>query len=148
MKISSKAWRRTRGHLRNTVKNRGAGIVMNVNTGEILAMAVEPSYDLNDPFTITDPVILEELAAITDEEERAQAQTNALWQRVWRNKAVSDTYYPGSVFKMITAAAALDSGAVDTSQTFNCTGALEGGQRRHHALRRVERPRHTGFLRP
>lgn len=107
------------------VQNRGAGIVMNVNTGEILAMAVEPSYDLNDPFTITDPVILEELAAITDEEERAQAQTNALWQRVWRNKAVSDTYYPGSVFKMITAAAALDSGLVDTSQTFNCTGALE-----------------------
>lgn len=107
------------------VQNRGAGIVMNVNTGEILAMAVEPSYDLNDPFTITDPVILEELAAITDEEERAQAQTNALWQRVWRNKAVSDTNYPGSVYKMITAAAALDSGAVDTSQTFNCTGALE-----------------------
>ena len=42
---------------------------------------------LNDPFTITDPVILEELEAITDEEERAQAKTNALWQRVWRNKA-------------------------------------------------------------
>ena len=107
------------------VKNRGAGIVMDVNTGEILAMAVEPSYDLNDPFTITDPVILEELEAITDEEERAQAKTNALWQRVWRNKAVSDTYFPGSVFKMITAAAALDSGLVDTSQTFSCSGSLE-----------------------
>ena len=88
-------------------------------------MAVEPSYDLNDPFTITDPVILEELEAITDEEERAQAKTNALWQRVWRNKAVSDTYFPGSVFKMITAAAALDSGLVDTSQTFSCSGSLE-----------------------
>ena len=71
------------------VKNRGAGIVMDVNTGEILAMAVEPSYDLNDHFTITDPVILEELEAITDEEERADVYKR---QAPYRREPASAVY--------------------------------------------------------
>lgn len=92
------------------VENRAVGIVMDVNTGAILAMATMPDYNLQDPYTIADEALAAQIAAIADENERADARYTAQWAQ-WRNKAVADLYYPGSVFKVITASAALDSGA-------------------------------------
>ncbi len=107
--------------VQNNVTNRGVGIVMNVNTGEILAMSTKPDYDLNDPYTIVDPTV----AAYVDTLEgdaRTKAQSEA-WFAQWRNKAVSDIYYPGSVFKPVTTAIALDSGIASLQTTFNCAGS-------------------------
>lgn len=108
----------------NNVTNRAVGIVMNVKTGEILAMATMPDYDLNDPYTIADPAQAAEIAAIADDDARKDATYTAQWAQ-WRNKAVSDTYYPGSVFKTVTASMALDSGAADTNTSFTCGGKIE-----------------------
>ena len=105
------------------VKNRATAIAMDVNTGEILGMAVKGDFDPNEPFKIADP---EEEARINalPEEERAKAKNQAL-SRQWRNKAVSDTYYPGSVFKMVTASMGLELNVVNEQSTFNCTGAIK-----------------------
>lgn len=96
-------------------------ICMDVNTGEILGMAVENSYDLNNPYEITNPdylKILEKLSGTALEEKK-----NELLAKQWRNKAISDTYYPGSVFKIITAAAALEEGVAQLNNTFYCSGS-------------------------
>lgn len=103
------------------VTNRGVGIVMNVNTGEILAMSTKPDYDLNDPYTIVDAEVKAYIDTLTGEEKSA-AQTDA-WFSQWRNKAVSDIYFPGSVFKPITTAMALDSGKATLNTTFLCSGS-------------------------
>lgn len=99
------------------------GIVMEVDTGAVLAMATMPDYNLNEPSVITDEETLKELAKITDEDEYDVAYNNAVYL-MWRNRAVSDTYEPGSVFKIFTAAAGLEEGVVTTESTFNCTGAI------------------------
>ncbi len=99
------------------------GIVMDVNTGAILAMATMPDYDLNEPSVITDPEILAELDKITDEDEYDVAYSNAVFL-MWRNRAISDTYEPGSVFKIFTAAAGLEEGVVSTDSSYNCTGSI------------------------
>lgn len=104
----------------HSVYNRGVCIIMDVNTGAIRAMASVGGYNLNDPYTLPDDV-REEIRALP-EEERAAAESAAV-QKIWRNKAVSDTYYPGSVFKMFTAAIALEEGFVTEASTFNCNGA-------------------------
>lgn len=106
----------------NKVKNRAAAIAMDVKTGEILGMAVKGDFDPNEPFKIADP---EEEARINalPEEEKSKAKNEAL-SRQWRNKAVSDTYYPGSVFKMITASMGIETDVVNEGSTFNCTGAI------------------------
>jgi len=83
---------------------RGAIIVMNPATGDILAMAEYPNYDLNDPYTIND----EELAAIWDTKQ-ANERSAAL-QQMWRSKVISDGYEPGSTFKILTAAIAIEEG--------------------------------------
>jgi len=104
------------------VKNRAVGIVMNVNTGEVLAMAVVPEYDLNSPRTILDEETLLELAQLEGAEytkKLGEAQ-----QQMWRNKAVSDTYEPGSTFKIITSAIALEEGVAGLEDTFTCTGSI------------------------
>ncbi len=108
----------------NNVRNRAVGIVMNVKTGEILAMTTQPDYDLNDPNTIVDAAALAEIEAIADEQQRQDARDTELWAQR-RNKAVSDIYYPGSVFKPITTAMALDSGKAAINQTFTCTGSIK-----------------------
>lgn len=105
------------------VAQRGMGIVMNVKTGAILAMATLPDFDLNDPFTLYDQELAAEIAAIADETERTLARQTAQ-QKMWRNEAVQDIYEPGSVFKIITASAALDSGKVGLDQHFSCSGSL------------------------
>lgn len=105
----------------NKVENRATGIVMNVKTGEIVAMAVKGDYDPNNPFVIADE---EERARIAElpEEEQQEATSSAL-QAQWRNKAVSDTYYPGSVFKMVTLSMALEENVATEETTFTCTGS-------------------------
>lgn len=100
------------------IKERGAVVVMNVNTGAILGMAVSGDFDPNSPFTLSaeDQATVD---AITDEEEKSQKRSDLL-NRQWRNKAVSDTYEPGSVFKIFTAAVALEENLVNQNSTFTC----------------------------
>ena len=100
------------------------GIVMDVNTGAILGMATMPDYNLNEPSVLTDPAILAELEKITDEDEYDVAYNNAVFMS-WRNKAISDTYEPGSVFKLFTAAAGIEEGVVNLNSTYNCVGAIQ-----------------------
>lgn len=100
------------------------GIVMDVNTGAILAMATMPDYNLNEPSVITDPDILAELDEITDEDEYDVAYNNAVFLS-WRNKAISDTYEPGSVFKLFTASAGIEEGVVNLNSTYTCSGAIQ-----------------------
>lgn len=106
------------------VENRAVGIVMDVKTGAILGMATMPDYNLQDPYTIADEALAQQIAAIADEKERADARYTAQWAQ-WRNKAVSDLYYPGSVFKTVTASAALDSGAATPQTTYTCRGVID-----------------------
>lgn len=116
----------------NKVYNRGCAIMMDVTNGEIIAMATVGGFDLNKPYTIADETKQKEIKAITDEKKKNKAYNEALAEQ-WRNKAISDTYYPGSVFKIITSAMALEEGVVnaDTS-TFNCTGDMQVGDRLIH----------------
>lgn len=116
----------------NKVYNRGCAIMMDVTNGEIIAMATVGGYDLNEPYTIADETKQKEIKAITDKKKKNKAYNEALAEQ-WRNKAISDTYYPGSVFKIITSAMALEEGVVnaDTS-TFNCTGSMQVGDRLIH----------------
>ena len=104
----------------NAVFNRGVCIIMDVNTGAVRAMASVGGFDPNDPFTLS----VEKEAEIQKlpEKDRENARYEAL-SHMWRNKAVSDTYYPGSVFKMCTAAMALEEGLVTENSTFYCNGA-------------------------
>lgn len=104
----------------NQVYNRGVCIIMDVNTGAVRAMASVGGFDLNDPFTLSK----EKEAEIQKlpEKDRANARYEAL-SNMWRNKAVSDTYYPGSVFKMCTASMALEEGLVSEKSTFYCNGS-------------------------
>ena len=104
----------------NNVHNRATAICMNVKTGAVLGMAVSGDYDPNDPYTITDTEVISEIRNMP-QKKRAQAESDAL-QAQWRNKAVSDTYYPGSVFKMVTLSMALEENLVKESDTFVCGG--------------------------
>jgi len=103
------------------VQNGACAIVMDVQTGEVLAMATKSDFDLNNPFTLPEDVE-EQLASITDPEERNQARSNAL-QKMWRNKAVVDSYEPGSCFKIITGCMALEEGLITPETPFFCSGS-------------------------
>lgn len=106
----------------NKVINRAAAIMMDVNTGGILGMAVKGGFDLNKPFEIMDKVERDRVAALSDE-ERPKAKAEAL-ERQWRNKAVSDTYMPGSVFKIITTSMGFEENLITEQSPFNCSGSL------------------------
>ncbi len=110
--------------IENSVKNRGVSIVMNVHTGAILAMAVKGDFDLNDPWTVTDPNAIEAMKLLSgDEKSEALA---AARQAQWSNKAVSEFYEPGSVFKVFTSCMAIEEGVgnINTS-SFYCPGYIE-----------------------
>ncbi|MCI6640886.1 MAG: PASTA domain-containing protein [Pygmaiobacter massiliensis] len=113
----------------HNVSERAVGIVMDVNTGAILGMATESGYDPNDPFTIYDEAVAAQVEAVLDDpatedvDEHKQALSQAQ-QEQWRNKAVNDLYEPGSVFKTVTAAAALDSGAATIHSSYSCSGYM------------------------
>ena len=129
------------------VVERGVCIVMNVNTGEVLAMASVEGFNCNDPYTISEDQKKKIEAIDNDyliknkytedpsqlskderdemiEKAKAEAESAAL-SRNWRNKAISDTYYPGSVFKMCTLSMALEEGVVNKDSRFVCTGAYQ-----------------------
>ena len=104
------------------VAERGVGIVMDVHTGAVLAMSCQPDYDPNSPRSLINKEARDTVNALQGE-ERSTALQRAQ-QAQWRNKAISDLYEPGSVFKLITAAAALDSGACKATDYFTCAGKI------------------------
>lgn len=104
------------------VKNGGCCIVIDVNTAAILAMSSSGNFDPNEYQKISDDV-LAELSLISDEKERNDAAANARYT-MWRNKALADSYEPGSVFKTITLSMALEEGITDTNHWYECTGAM------------------------
>ncbi len=105
----------------NKVGQRGAAIVMNVNTGEILAMATKGDFNPNDPFTLS----AEDQKTVdgTKEDEKKKVKSD-LQNKQWRNKTISDPYEPGSVFKVITESIGLEEGVCNLKQTFTCTGSI------------------------
>ena len=104
------------------VAARAVGIVMEVNTGAVLAMSTTPAYDPKQPRVIYDAAARQRVDALSGKERAAALQLAQ--QTQWRNKAVSDLYEPGSVFKLITASAALDSGACKATDYFTCAGKI------------------------
>lgn len=105
------------------VINRACGIIMNCNTGAVLAMATAPSFDLNNPSEITgayDLQVLEEMKASGATDEELEEKESALREQQWKNKAISELYYPGSVFKTVTCASALEEEVVSLNSTFHC----------------------------
>ncbi|MCL2020065.1 MAG: penicillin-binding transpeptidase domain-containing protein [Oscillospiraceae bacterium] len=135
-------------------ENRATGIIMNVNTGAVLAMATYPSFDLNEPSALSDEDyekldnlraekiadVLSDMgteAALTAEqlekiEGDISAQHSVMRETQWKNKALSELYFPGSVFKVITLAAALEEHAVDYNSNFYCGGVVLVGEERVH----------------
>ena len=95
--------------------NGAAGIIMDVNTGGILAMASYPNYDLNDFSAVQDQTLQERIA-------RGENTLSEMQLLQWRNKALNDTYEPGSTFKILTLAAALEEGVINKNTTVNCNG--------------------------
>ncbi len=107
----------------NDARNGGCCIIMDVNSGAILGMASYGNYDLNDYLAVSEKEQAKINALATDE-EKAEALYQAQLEQ-WRNMAISDTYEPGSVFKTITLAMALEEGAVTKSESFYCGGSVE-----------------------
>ena len=139
----------------NTVENRGAAIVMNVKTGAILAMASKPDFDPNDPLNYEDNLAYltelvhaepelygiylknEDGSYVTDENgnkilDPAGDYSGYFRDIQWKNKTITELYYPGSVFKVITAAMGVDSGAASYNTTLNCSGAYTVAKQTYH----------------
>lgn len=120
-----------------SLKEGAAGIIMNPKTGEILAMATKPDFDVNAYNDISQfvnlAVNLDENEALkgynSENDEVSEKATNLIMQKMWRNKAISDTYEPGSTFKVITAAIALEENVVNESSSFYCPGYKVIGDR-------------------
>lgn len=105
----------------NNVLNKGVCIAMDVNTGAILAMVTTDGYDLNNPYELSAKD--KKKIKSTAKSKQAEAESAAL-SNMWRNKAVADTYMPGSVFKMCIASAALEENLVNEKTSFTCTGSI------------------------
>ena len=118
--------------------NGASGIVMNAKTGAVMAMASYPNYDLNDFLTVSDKTLQERI-------ERGESTVADMQLLQWRNKALNDTYEPGSTFKILTLSAALEEGLIDRNTTVNCSGSVNiSGQTIHcsskvgHGLQNLE----------
>ena len=110
------------------VINRATAIIMNCKTGGIIAMATSPAFDLNSPSELVDSYSIEQLNALKASgasEEELDAAEATYREQQWKNKAVTELYYPGSVFKTITCAAALDQEVINMDSTFSCPGYWE-----------------------
>lgn len=103
-------------------------LMMNPQNGEILAMVNVPEFDLNDPFTLNDTVSNNQIS---------QEEKQNLLNQMWRNPCLNDTYEPGSTFKIITASAGLEEGAVKLNDTFSCPGYRVVEDRRIHCHKRT-----------
>ncbi len=131
--------------------NRATGIIMNAKTGAIIGMATAPGYDLNDPSKLSDideerleemryQLVLDYMAgSLTDQaeidrriEEELEQKRAAMRELQWKNKAVSELYFPGSVFKVITCASALEEEVIDLNSSFLCLGVYEVEDTRIH----------------
>ena len=143
----------------NTVENRGCAIVMDVNTGAILAMASKPDFDPNDPLSYeanlaylnelvrAEPELYgiylknEDGSFVTDEKGNKildpEADYSGYFRDIqWKNKTITELYYPGSVFKVITAAMGLDAGQAALGTTLNCSGAYTVAKQTYHCAGR------------
>ncbi len=110
----------------NKAANRGTCIIMNVKTGAVLGMAVKGDFDPNSPFelSVTDQALLDA--------EDSEIDRNELLNKQWRNKAVSDTYEPGSVFKIFTAAMALEEKHTSLTHSYNCGYTIFVAGKKYH----------------
>ena len=109
--------------INHSVQNRVTGIVMDTSTGAILAMATSSPFDPNDPFVLDEQSLKKlENSGLIEGSNEYKAYKNELMQTMWSNKAVSETYEPGSTFKIITVSAALDLGVAKATDTFSCNG--------------------------
>lgn len=115
MNIQSYATQLAKQVMETKQAERVSILVMNPQNGEIMAMVDVPEFDLNNPY---------ELPEGTDEEGLSQEETQELLNQMWRNGCISDTYEPGSTFKIVTAAAGLESGVVTTEDQFSCPGYI------------------------
>ncbi|MBQ6848452.1 MAG: PASTA domain-containing protein [Clostridia bacterium] len=107
------------------VLNRGVAIVMDVHSGAVLGMATKGDYNPNDPFTIANPKTMEMLATLSGDEQAAAISKARQLQ--WNNKAITETYEPGSVFKVFTTAMALEEGLANENTSFTCAGSINVG---------------------
>lgn len=108
--------------------NRSTGIIMNAKTGAIVAMATSPGFDPNDPSHVyfeSDKLTLAKMSDDKKTEEEILAKKQEIWGKQWQNKAVSELYIPGSVFKMFTCASALEEEVVSLDSTFECSGIAD-----------------------
>lgn len=109
----------------NEYQAKGAyGVVMNCNTGAVLAMSSLPDYDCNEPYKLTYSKDKKAIKKLSDKTAKQEAESAAV-QNQWRNFTVSDTYVPGSVFKTFVASAALEENVVNLNTTYNCTGSIK-----------------------
>lgn len=113
----------------------GMCIVMNVKNGAVYAIANEPSFDPNDPFTVYDPAAAEAVASITDETQRKTA-LNKAQQAQWRNNAVSDAFEPGSVFKVVTGSSALEENLISENSNYTCVGSIKIADTKYNCNKR------------
>ncbi len=109
-----------------TSAKRAMAIVMDPKTGDILAMAQTPEFDLNDPKTPLDKEEQKKLESMSEEEKVTY------WNKMWRNSLISDVYEPGSTFKLLTTAIALEEGVTDLDSTYTCTGSIAVGDQILH----------------
>ncbi len=104
-------------------RNRVAGIIMDVNSGDVLAMSTKPDFDLNDPYTL-DAISQALMDAFEGTEEEKNEYRKNLLNELWKNKAVNELYEPGSTFKIITSAMVLEENLVSSTENFTCVGYI------------------------
>lgn len=114
-----------KAYAENLPTDRMCGIIMNPKTGQVYAMATAYSYDPNQPALITNKSVSEELAGLDeDSDEYGEKQLNE-WSTQWKNKAISELYFPGSVFKIITGSSALEEKSISLNDTFSCNTQIQ-----------------------
>lgn len=113
-------------YIESKAQNRAAGVVMDVNTGAILGMAVYPDFDLNDPWTLDEQSLYRlNSAELVEGSDAYEALKQELLLNMWSNKALTESYIPGSTFKIITASMALEEDVVELNESFSCVGYKE-----------------------
>ncbi len=125
-------------YLESNGQNRAAGIVMDVNTGAILGMAVYPDFDLNDPWSLDDQSLLRlGLSGHAEGSEEYTTMKQQLLLNMWSNKAITESYIPGSTFKIVTASMALEEDVVELNEVFSCIGYKEVSGHKIHCHKTV-----------